>query len=71
MAQTWNWLWLTVAFASELAALAALGHWGWVTGAGAARVLLAVGAPAVAAVLWGVFAAPTAPVQIVAVSRRW
>jgi hypothetical protein len=65
MASTWNWLWLTVAFVSELAALAALGHWGWVTGSGAVRLLLAIGTPAVAAVLWGVFAAPAAPVQVV------
>ena len=68
MAQAWNWLWLTVAFVSELAALAALGHWGWVAGSGAARLLLAIGVPAVAGVLWGVFAAPTAPVQIAAVT---
>jgi hypothetical protein len=57
-----------VAFAAELAALAALAHWGWVTGSGAGRLLLAVGVPAVAGVLWGVFAAPTAPVQILAVT---
>ena len=68
MVQAWNWLWLTVAFASELAALAALGHWGWMAGSGGARLLLAVAAPAVAGLLWGVFAAPTAPVQIAAVS---
>ena len=68
MAHAWNWVWLTVAFASELAALAALGHWGWVAGSGAARLLLAIGVPAVAGVLWGVFAAPTAPVQIAAVT---
>jgi Protein of unknown function (DUF2568) len=68
MADAWNWMWLTVAFASELAALAALGHWGWVTGSGAVRLLLAIGAPAVAGVLWGVFAAPTAPVQVLAVT---
>ena len=68
MAQMWNWFWLTVAFASEVAALAALGHWGWVAGSGATRLLLAVAAPAVAGVLWGVFAAPTAPVQIAAVA---
>ena len=68
MAQAWNWFWLTVAFAAELAALAALGHWGWATGAGAMRLLLAVGIPAVAGVLWGVFAAPSAPVQVVALA---
>jgi hypothetical protein len=66
MGQTWNWLWLTTAFASELAALAALAHWGWMSGSGAGRMLLAVGLPAVAGVLWGVFAAPSAPVQVLA-----
>jgi hypothetical protein len=63
MAQIWNWTWLTVAFLSELAALAALAVWGWsVPGTTALRVLLAVGAPLAAAVLWGIFAAPNAPV---------
>jgi hypothetical protein len=57
-----------VAFASELAALAALGHWGWMVGSGAVRLLLAVAVPAAAGVLWGVFAAPTAPVQILALT---
>ena len=68
MKQAWNWWWLTVAFVAELAALAALGHWGWVTGAGLVRLVLAVGTPAAAGVLWGAFAAPTAPVQVLAVT---
>ena len=68
MAQAWNTAWLAVAFASELAALAALAHWGWVTGSGAVRLMLAVGAPLVAAVLWGLFAAPAAPVQVLVVT---
>jgi len=64
MGQAWNWAWLTVAFLAELAALAALAVWGWATGGSTAtRVLLAVAAPALAAVLWGLFAAPRAPVQ--------
>ena len=59
MAQIWNWTWLTVAFLSELAALAALALWGWSAGASTGtKLLLAVAAPAVAGVLWGVFAAP-------------
>jgi hypothetical protein len=62
MAQIWNWTWLTVAFLAELAALAALAVWGWsVPGSTVPRVLLAVAAPLAAAVLWGVFAAPNAP----------
>jgi len=69
MAQTWNWTWLTVAFLSELAALAALALWGWSATTGTVpRLLLAVGAPLVAAVLWGVFAAPSAPVQLPALT---
>ena len=65
MAQAWNWFWLTAAFLSELAALAALAWWGWtVPGSTALRLALAVGSPLVAAVLWGVFAAPRAPVRV-------
>ena len=32
MSQAWNWLWLALAFAAELAALGALGYWGFVQG---------------------------------------
>jgi hypothetical protein len=64
MARTWNWIWLTLAFAAELAALVALGYWGFATGGSTVvRVLLGVGLPVLAAVLWGVFAAPRAPVR--------
>ena len=64
MAQAWNWLWLTLAFLAEVAALIALGYWGFVTGGSTAtRLLLGFGTPVVAAVLWGVFAAPQAPVH--------
>ena len=69
MAQAWNWMWLTLAFAAELAALAALGHWGFVAGGSTpGKVLLGVGTPLVAAVLWGVFAAPQAPVRVAALA---
>ena len=65
MAVTWNWLWLAMAFLTELSALAALGFWGWsVPAPGVVRVLVAVAAPVVAAVLWGLFAAPQAPVSV-------
>jgi hypothetical protein len=65
MAQAWNWIWLTVAFLAELAALAALAVWGWSVGESTgSRVVLAAAAPAVAGVLWGVFAAPRAPVRV-------
>ncbi|WP_116450755.1 DUF2568 domain-containing protein [Blastococcus litoris] len=69
MAQAWNWTWLTVAFLAELAALVALGVWGWSAGGPTAvRLLLAVGVPAVAAVLWGVFAAPRSVVHVPALA---
>ena len=60
------WLWpsLAVAFALELCGLTAYGWWGLQAGSsGLARVTLGVGAPLVAAVLWGVFASPRAPVS--------
>ena len=53
MGGIWNGTWLTVAFLSEVAALVALGAWGWsADGATALRVVLAAGAPLVAAVAW-------------------
>ncbi|MGY1691610.1 YrdB family protein [Geodermatophilus sp. SYSU D01105] len=65
MVQAWQWSWAGVAFATELGALAALGYWGWTSGGTAtARWLLALGVPLVAAVLWGLFAAPQAVVHL-------
>jgi hypothetical protein len=55
-----NGLWLTLAFLSELAALVAIGAWGWSVGSGAGRWLLAAGLPLAAALLWGLYAAPRA-----------
>ena len=50
-----------LAFLVEIAALAALAWWGFATGGGVvARVVLGIGTPAAAAVLWGLFAAPRA-----------
>ncbi len=48
-------------FLLEIAALIAVGVWGWSAGSGAARYLLALGLPAVAATLWGVFRVPDEP----------
>lgn len=51
---------LILRFVLELCALAALAYWGYQTGQGlAAKILLAAGAVVVAAVLWGIFAAPS------------
>jgi len=59
----------TVAFLLEPAALAALGYWGAVAGRGAWAYLLAALAPLVAAVLWGTFASPRAPVRLATVPK--
>jgi hypothetical protein len=54
----------TVAFLLELAALAALGYWGARTGHGAWPWVLGVLTPLTAAVIWGTFASPRAPVRL-------
>lgn len=46
---------LAFRFILELAALVAMGYWGWQTGQGWLRWLLMLGAPLVAAMLWGIF----------------
>jgi len=54
-----------LAFLLELGALIALGWWGFHTGSGVAvHVLLGLGAPLLAAVAWGLFAAPKARVVV-------
>ncbi|MFJ6561554.1 YrdB family protein [Streptomyces sp. NPDC091412] len=54
-----------LAFLLEVLALAALVWWGWQSADHtAARLLLAVAAPAAAAVVWGLFAAPKARVAL-------
>lgn len=60
-----RWANLALAFALELCALAALVYWGVHLGEGTlAKTALGVGAPLVAAILWGIFAAPRAPVSV-------
>jgi len=67
MGRVWGGLWLTAAFLSELAALAALAWWGFSLDApGAVRGLAGIGVPLVAAASWGVFAAPRAPLRTLA-----
>jgi len=69
MSNRWNWVWLTVAFLAEVAALVALATWGWSAGGSTGtKLVLAVALPLAAAVLWGVFAAPRAPVRLPAVA---
>ncbi len=52
---------LAVRLALELAALAALGWWGWNLGSGATRIVFAVALPMVAAAVWGIFNVPGDP----------
>jgi Protein of unknown function (DUF2568) len=49
-----------VRFLLELAALGATGSWGWQTGSGVGRPLLAIAAPLAVAVVWGLLLAPRA-----------
>lgn len=54
---------LVVRFLLELCALAALGVWGFTTGGNRTftRVALGLGVPLIAAVVWGMFGSPAAP----------
>jgi hypothetical protein len=62
---TRTWLWPAVAFAAELASLAALAVAGWSLSVPTGlRLLAAVGFPLLAAVLWGLFAAPRSVVDV-------
>lgn len=65
MGQAFHWANLALAFVLELCALAALCLWGFSTGDGlVTKTVLGLGAPLGAAVLWGLFAAPRAPVSV-------
>ncbi len=45
----------------EIVAFVAMAYWGWTQHAGIWRIVFAVGAPLLAAVLWGTFAVPDDP----------
>src|SRR5258708_364251 len=49
---------LAIAFLLELCALAALAYWGFQVGNGILKVVLGIGAPLLAAIIWGRFMAP-------------
>jgi hypothetical protein len=54
-----------LAFLLEIIALGALAYWGFHVGHGmAAKVALGIGAPVLAAVVWGLFAAPRARFKV-------
>lgn len=56
---------LGVFFLLELSALACLGYWGFQTGQGwIFKIALGIGAPLLAAVLWGTFVAPKASIPV-------
>jgi Protein of unknown function (DUF2568) len=56
---------LLLRFLLELFALGALGYWGFKTGSATiTKIALGVGAPLVAAVAWGVYVSPRAPVEL-------
>jgi hypothetical protein len=58
MYEIWRWSNFGLAFAMELAGLAAFAWWGWTASSSTVlRLLLAVGLPVIGAVLWGLFAA--------------
>jgi hypothetical protein len=64
---------LAFRFLLELAALFAMGYWGWHSGEGWLRWLLMLGVPLVAVVLWGTFRVDNdpgkAPVRVPGVVR--
>jgi hypothetical protein len=56
---------LALRFFLELCALGALGYWGFKTGRGLiVKVGLGIGAPLLAALVWGMLGAPDAPVLL-------
>jgi hypothetical protein len=56
---------LALRFLLELCALGALGYWGFKTGSSTlTKIGLGLGAPLVAAVIWGLFVAPATPVAV-------
>ena len=56
---------LALRFLLELCALGALGYWGYQAGSGPlVKIALAIGAPLLAAVVWGAFIAPKASVPV-------
>jgi hypothetical protein len=61
---------LVLRFVLELGALASLAYWGATTRLQlAGRILLAIGVPLVAAVVWGLILAPNAPLHVGQVLR--
>ena len=49
---------LALRFMLEIAALVAIGYWGWSQHEGGLRVILGIGLPLIAALIWGAFRDP-------------
>jgi hypothetical protein len=63
------WIGATLAFAAELASLAALAFWGFALPSGTAvRVVAGIGVPLAAVALWWLFAAPKAAYSLPALA---
>jgi hypothetical protein len=61
---------LVVRFLLELCMLAAVGYWGFKTGAGwGMKIVLGIGLPVLIAVIWGLFVAPKAVYPLSRASR--
>ena len=55
---------LALRFLLELSALAATAYWGFATASGLTQWVLGLGAPALIAVIWGLFVSPKAKVEL-------
>ena len=55
---------LVLRFLLELSALAATAYWGFATASGLTQWVLGLGAPALVAVVWGLFVSPKAKIEL-------
>jgi hypothetical protein len=55
---------LGVRFLCELGAVAAIAYWGYKTGSGAAKSVLAIAAPAAVIVVWALFVSPRPTIEV-------
>ena len=55
---------LVLRFLLELTALAATSYWGFASSSGVRQWILGLGAPAVVAVVWGLFVSPKAKIEL-------
>src|SRR5580765_757158 len=55
---------LVLRFLLELSALAATAYWGFSTKSGVTQWVLGLGAPALVAVVWGLFVSPKARIEL-------